>query len=261
MTKQGKPCPAKPLVGVVCDMEIIGPHPFHVAGHKYVNAIVNGSNCTPVLIPALGDLQQLEQLIHTLDGILLTGGYSMVNPEHYQGETPDPETKLDNERDNTTLPLVTMALDAGVPILGICRGFQEMNVALGGTLIQKIHENGQYIEHREDKNQSLHEQYDSAHAIELNPDGQLQTLFNNTSIDVNSLHTQGVKELAPGLISEAVAPDGLIEAFSVQQSKAFALAVQWHPEWKFHNNVYSRKLFSAFGQACQHRQQVKNNHG
>ncbi|TLU59928.1 gamma-glutamyl-gamma-aminobutyrate hydrolase family protein [Thalassotalea litorea] len=261
MTNTGTHHLPNPMVGVVCDLEIIGPHPFHIAGHKYINAVVDGSKCTPVLIPALGNLEQLNQLVTTLDGVLLTGGYSMVNPEHYDGAKPDPDTKLDADRDSTTLPLINMAIAAGVPILGICRGFQEMNVALGGTLHQKLHETGQYIEHREDKNLTLAQQYDLAHSVRLNSGGQLQTIFDSDTIEVNSLHTQGVDQLAPTLLPEAVAEDGLIEAFSVTDAQAFAIAVQWHPEWQFHNNVYSRKLFSAFGQACQHRQQVKNNHG
>ncbi|QDP00084.1 gamma-glutamyl-gamma-aminobutyrate hydrolase family protein [Thalassotalea sp. PS06] len=261
MTNSGDPHQSTPLVGVVCDMEIIGPHPFHVAGHKYIHALVAGSNCTPVLIPALGNLEHLKQLIHTLDGILLTGGYSMVNPVHYDGSPADAETKLDGDRDSTTLPLINLAIEAGVPVLGICRGFQEMNVALGGSLHQKLHETGQYIEHREDKEKLLEQQYDLAHSVRLNPDGQLYSLFDSEDIEVNSLHTQGVDQLAPGLNIEAVATDGLVEAFSVKDATSFAIAVQWHPEWQFNNNNYSRKLFSAFGQACQQRQQVKNNHG
>ncbi|TKB46769.1 gamma-glutamyl-gamma-aminobutyrate hydrolase family protein [Thalassotalea mangrovi] len=256
-----EPSHSRPLVGVVCDMEIIGPHPFHVAGHKYIHAVIEGSNCIPVLIPALANEQALEQLIKSLDGILLTGGYSMVHPSHYQGNTPDADTKLDPNRDNTTLPLIKLAIENQVPIFGICRGFQEMNVALGGSLHQKLHETGEYIEHREDKNVSLEQQYDLAHPINIASGGVLQSLFAESCIQVNSLHTQGVQRLAPSLSIEATAEDGLIEAFSVSDAKAFALAVQWHPEWQFENNLYSRKLFAAFGQACLSRQQVKNHHG
>jgi len=250
-----------PIVGIICDREIIGPHAFHIAGDKYIQAIVNASNCLPILIPALAESTCFDQLLKSLDGILLTGGYSMVDPLNYQKEGAEAGTKLDIARDGTSLPLVRLAIDKGIPLLGICRGFQEMNVALGGTLHQKLHENGHYNEHREDNNLSLAEQYSASHQVNLTQDGQFTKILNTDAIEVNSLHTQGIEKLASGLTIEAFADDGLVEAFSVDSAQTFAMAVQWHPEWQYENNKNSIKLFNAFGQACLSRKEMRDNNG
>ncbi|WP_286261209.1 gamma-glutamyl-gamma-aminobutyrate hydrolase family protein [Thalassotalea atypica] len=250
-----------PLVGLICDREMIGPHPFHVAGEKYLNAIAEHSNCLPVLIPALATKSHIEQLIQTLDGILLTGGYSMVNPLHYQDEIAEEGTKLDNHRDNTSLLLIKKAIANNVPLLGICRGFQEMNVAQKGTLHQKLHQQDEFIEHRENKELPLAEQYGSSHEVSVNTNGKLYQIVGEQSLTVNSLHTQGINQLGQNLTIEATAPDGLIEAISVNGENNFALAVQWHPEWQVENNPISSKLFSAFGQACITRKQMRENNG
>jgi putative glutamine amidotransferase len=142
---------------------------------------------------------------------------------------------------------------AGIPVLGICRGFQEMNVAYGGTLHQKVHEIEGRHDHREDTTRELDVQYGPAHEIDLEPGGALQRLTGQDRIQVNSLHAQGIDRLGPGLAVEARAPDGLIEAFRVEHAKAFALAVQWHPEWKAMSNPVSRALFAAFGAAARAR--------
>lgn len=250
-----------PIVGIICDQETIGPHAFHIAGDKYLQAIVNGSQCMPVLIPALAEQLNIEQLVDTLDGILFTGGYSMVNPLHYQNQAADAQTKLDNQRDNSSLPLIQKAVEKHVPILGICRGFQEMNVAFGGSLHQHLHDVGSLLEHRENKELTLDEQYGASHTVCLTNKGKLQQLFNTEKIDVNSLHTQGINRLGEGLTIEAKADDGLIEAFSISRSTAFAMAVQWHPEWQFQHNQYSKKLFAEFGKACKQKQQNRGANG
>ncbi|MEW6982490.1 gamma-glutamyl-gamma-aminobutyrate hydrolase family protein [Colwelliaceae bacterium 6471] len=250
-----------PIVGIICDQEIIGPHPFHIAGDKYIQAIVKASNCTPILIPALGNTPAIQQLITRLDGLLLTGGYSMVDPLHYQTTPADAETKLDTARDSTSLPLINAAIEHGVPLLGICRGFQEINVALGGSLHQKLHENGHYLEHRENKSLTLEQQYGESHSINLTENGKLANILGKTHTQVNSLHTQGVNNLAEHLSIEAFAEDGLVEAFSIDTAITFAMAVQWHPEWKVEENQDSTKLFQAFGQACRAKQNTRENNG
>lgn len=250
-----------PIIGIICDQEIIGPHAFHIAGDKYVQAIVDGSNCLPILIPALAEKLNIEQLLDTVDGILFTGGYSMVNPLHYQTEPAHRDTKLDDKRDNSSLPLIRNAVAQQVPILGICRGFQEMNVAFGGTLHQYLHETGGFLEHRENKDVALSEQYGHSHTITLTQNGQLSELFGTTKIEVNSLHTQGIDRLGKQLVIEAQAEDGLVEAFSVADAPAFAMAVQWHPEWQFNNNPFSKKLFAEFGNACKQKQQNRGSNG
>ncbi len=250
-----------PVVGVICDREIIGPHAFHIAGDKYLQALISTSNCLPLLIPALADEETLNQLMGMLDGILLTGGYSMVDPLRYQEEAAISGTKLDTARDNTSIPLVVKAVEQGMPVFGICRGFQEMNVAFGGSLHQELHQHAQFFEHREDKNVSLDEQYSDSHKVKLTTNGKLAEILGESAINVNSLHTQGVDHLANNLLIEAVAEDGLVEAFSVVSARTFAMAVQWHPEWKSTDNPYSTKLFHAFGQACLAKQITRENHG
>ncbi len=250
-----------PLVGVVCDREMLGHHSFHVAGDKYLQALVSASNCLPVLIPALDNSLYVNQLLNTLDGLLLTGGYSMVNPLRYQKDVASRDIKLDDARDGISLPLAKAAVELGVPLLGICRGFQEINVAFGGSLHQCLHQNEQYNEHREDKALTLAQQYAGSHKVILEPKGALNSLLKEESIMVNSLHTQGVERLGDGLQVEALAEDGLIEAFSVKDASNFAMAVQWHPEWQVQSNKNSLKLFHAFGHACAKKQLTREIHG
>lgn len=226
---------------------------FHLVGEKYVQAVLEGIGGLPLLLPALGDALPLEQALSLADGILLTGSPSNIEPQHY-GATPIEDDFNDAARDATTLPLIHAALEAGVPMLGICRGFQEMNVALGGSLHQKVHEQAGMLDHR-DQGGSFEEMYGRiAHAITFTADSELGARYGEAQAEVNSLHGQGVKVLAPRLVAEAHAPDGLVEAFRVRDSKAFAMAVQWHPEWQFQHNRLSQTLFSYFGEACRTRQ-------
>ena len=245
--------PARPIIGIPADRRIVGLHPFHMVGEKYVRAILTAADAIPLLIPSLGEELGLDELLGRLDGILFTGSPSNVEPRHYDGTPSAPGTLHDPERDATTLPLIRKAVDAGVPVLGVCRGFQEMNVVFGGTLHQKVHEVPGYNDHRDDESQPLEVQYAAAHDETLEPGGLLRGLADSERIRVNSLHSQGVDRLGPGLIVEARAPDGLIEAFRVQGAATFAVAVQWHPEWNVMSNSFSRALFAAFGAACRAR--------
>ena len=238
----------KPIIGIPADRRLLNSHWFHCVGEKYINAVVQAADAVPVLVPALGE-RYLREWLASFDGILFTGSPSNVEPRHYRGPQSDPGTWHDPERDATTLPMINGALEAGLPIFGICRGFQEMNVALGGTLAQKLHELPGRLDHREDKEQPLEEQYGPAHEIELAEGGLLHQIAGRRTLEVNSLHSQGVERLAPRLVAEAKASDGVIEAFRIDGAKTFALAVQWHPEWKVMENPFSRALFAAFGQA------------
>ena len=240
----------KPLIGIPADRRILGPHPFHCVGEKYIRAVAEGADAVPVLIPALGDETDLDAVLESVDGILLTGSPSNVEPQHYAGPASDPGTMHDPHRDATTLPMIPRVVASGMPLFAICRGFQEMNVAYGGTLWQKVQEIPGKLDHREDKTQPLEVQYAPAHEVELVPGGQLHRLAGTGRVTVNSLHAQGVDRLGAGLEAEAHAPDGLVEGFSVRQSPGFALAVQWHPEWQVMQNPFSRALFAAFGQAA-----------
>jgi putative glutamine amidotransferase len=212
----------------------------------------------PLLVPALGDELDLDELLQHVDGILFTGSVSNVEPQRYQGPPSSAGTLHDPQRDATVLPLIPRAVDAGVPVLGICRGFQEMNVAYGGTLAQKLHEGEGRLDHREDAEAELDVQYGPAHEVVLEPGGLLRALAGRDRIQVNSLHSQGVEQLADGLSIEARAPDGVIEAFRVRNAPRFALAVQWHPEWQVMSNSFSRALFAAFGAASRERAQLRS---
>ena len=237
---------------------MLGPQPYHLAGEKYVTAALDAAGAIPVIVPALGRELQDESLLASLDGLLFTGSPSNVEPHRYNGEPSEAGTLHDPHRDETTLPLIPRAVAAGVPVLGICRGFQEMNVAFGGTLWQKLHEVPGHLDHREDKEQPLERQYGAAHDIVLEPGGMLQRLAGGAvRVTVNSLHGQGVRELGPGLAIEARAPDGVIEAFRVSGARRFALAVQWHPEWRVQDNKFSQALFAEFGAACREQMQAR----
>ncbi|UVE18018.1 gamma-glutamyl-gamma-aminobutyrate hydrolase family protein [Pseudomonas sp. LS44] len=242
-----------PLIGVTACTKQIGLHSYHIVGDKYLRAAVLGAGGLPLVIPALGDLIDPHALLESLDGLLFTGSPSNVEPHLYGGSASAPGTPHDPERDRTTLPLLRAAVAAGVPLLGICRGFQEMNVAFGGSLHQKVHEAGPFIDHREPENQPLDVQYAPRHPLQVQPGGVLAGLGLPREIQVNSIHGQGVDRLAPGLRVEALAPDGLIEAISVEGAKSFTLGVQWHPEWQVRSNPDYLAIFQAFGEACRKR--------
>ena len=242
----------KPVIGIPADRRLLGPHWFHCVGEKYIAAVADAADAVPVLIPALGE-QHLGEWLDSFDAIMFTGSASNVEPHRYQGPPSDPETWHDPHRDSTTLPMIPAAIASGLPVLGICRGFQEMNVAFGGSLWQKLHEVPGHDDHREDKDAPLDDQYGPAHEIELVEGGQLRALAGQPRIRVNSLHSQGVQRLGAGLAVEGRADDGVIEAFRVEAAPTFAIAVQWHPEWKAMHNEFSRLLFGAFGEAARQR--------
>ena len=244
----------KPLIGIPADRRQLRKHYFHVVGEKYINAVADGAGAVPVLVPALGPGTDWSVLLAACDGLLLTGSESNVEPHQYGGPASKPGTLHDPDRDATTLPLIPRAIAAGVPVLAICRGFQEMNVAFGGTLWQHLHEVPGHMDHRDDEQLPLDEQYGPAHDVLLEPGGLLQGIAGGeTRLRVNSLHWQGVQRLGEGLAVEARAPDGVIEAFRAAAAATFAVGLQWHPEWQFDKNPFSRALFAAFGAACRQR--------
>ena len=241
-----------PRVGLPTDHKQIGAHPFLAVGEKYVRAVVDGAGCLPLLVPTLDPVLPLREVLAGLDGLLLTGAVSNIEPHHYSDESSYEGNLLDPRRDATNLPLIPLAIEMGVPVLAICRGFQEVNVAFGGTLYQKVHEQPGFMDHRENKDDPLDVQYGPAHDIALVPGGVLAGLAGDTRATVNSLHGQGVRRLGEGLVVEAQAPDGQVEAFR-HDGPAFMLAVQWHPEWKVRENAFYLATFRAFGDACRAR--------
>ena len=239
-----------PVVGVPADRRKYGPHPFHMVGEKYLAALFQAAGVLPLMTPVLPDDVDIDELLAQFDGIFLTGSYSNLEPHHYGGEPSEEGTLHDPHRDAVTLPLARHALDSGVPLLAVCRGFQELNVVLGGTLHQKVQDVPGYNNHLENKADPLEMQYGPSHPVHLPENGLLRGLIGSDTAMVNSLHEQGIAKLAPGVSVEALAEDGLVEAFRVDDVPGFALAVQWHPEWKATENEFSSAIFKAFGDAC-----------
>jgi putative glutamine amidotransferase len=240
--------PAKPVVLVPACNRMLGQHPFHVAGKKYIDA-VRLAGCQPLIVPGV-DAGELDALLDLADGVFLTGSASNVHPSHFGETVHDTSLPLDSERDDWTLPLIPRALERGIPLFAVCRGFQEANVALGGSLHQAVQEVPGQLDHRGAHDGSAEAQYGPAHHVSVLPGGALARVLGEGRIEVNSVHGQGVKRLASGLRVEALAPDGLVEAFSVEAANGFNLCVQWHPEWQAASNPVSMRLFRAFGVAC-----------
>ena len=237
-----------PIVGIPCDHRIVGKHAFHMVGEKYIAAIRDGSSALPLLIPVLPDAIPAEEILASVDGLFFTGSLSNVAPRFYGGTAPREGVLQDEFRDTTTLPLLKAAIAAGKPTLAVCRGFQELNVALGGTLHQHVHEVEGRNDHRENNDAPLDVQYGPAHDVTVQG-GLLAKILGEKTFQVNSLHGQGIDRLAPSLHADAIAPDGQIEAVSMPGAKGFLFAVQWHPEWKWRENAQSRAIFGAFGEA------------
>jgi len=238
-----------PLIGIPVDVRRMDDQPFHVVGEKYITAVSDAANALPLLIPALGHRFDLDGLVQRLDGLMLTGSPSNVAVHHYGGAPDRPDSPQDSARDAITLPLIRAALAAGLPLLAICRGFQELNVALGGTLHTHVHMQPERIDHRAPQG-AFDERYVPRHAVQLAPAGTLARIVGATDIEVNSLHWQGIDRLAEDLSVEGEAPDGTIEAVRVKNAQGFALAVQWHPEYRATENPVSAALFRAFGEAA-----------
>ncbi len=250
-----------PLVGLPSDRKQIGHHPFQAVGEKYLRAVVDGVGALPLILPSLTPPLDLAELLDDLDGLVLTGAYSNIEPHRY-GETPAGPDLHDPARDQTTLGLVPMAIARRLPVLAICRGLQEVNVALGGTLYPKVHDVEGYDDHREDTGDPLGVQYAPSHPVALVPGGLLAGIAGRDEAWVNSLHGQGLRTLGRGLRVEATAPDGLVEAVSLEPRAdddpgPFLLGVQWHPEWRLTENPFYLGIFHAFAAACRERAQQR----
>jgi putative glutamine amidotransferase len=239
----------KPVVGIPSDHRMVGKHPFHMVGEKYIAAVRDGSGATPLMIPVLANPIPPEELFAAVDGFLFTGSLSNVAPKHYGGSSPREGVLQDERRDDTTLPLLKAAIAAGKPMLCVCRGFQELNVAFGGTLHQHVQEVPGRSDHREDNSAPLEVQYGPAHTISVQPGCLLADILGAGIFQVNSLHGQGIDKLAPPLHADGIAPDGTIEAVSMPEAKSFLLGVQWHPEWRWAEDEVSTAIFHAFGEA------------
>jgi putative glutamine amidotransferase len=237
----------KPMVGISSDLVTIDGHRFLAAGEKYLLPVA-AIGARPRLLPSLG-IESVEDLLDGLDGLVLTGAVSNIEPHHYGGGEEARCPPFDPARDATTLPLIEACLRRRMPLLAICRGMQELNVALGGSLHARVHEQPGRFDHRAAKGQPQELQYAASHDIRLTPGGILAGLAGSEMARVNSLHWQGIDRLAARLVVEATAPDGTIEAVRVGDAEGFTLGVQWHPEWRFAEDRLSQAIFGAFGSA------------
>ena len=242
----------KPLIGISCCSKAFGlfAMPNHAASNTYVRAADEVVGAVPVLIPANGAAVDVSTLLSRLDGIMLTGSRSNVQPCLYDGPCHAEDTPEDPARDAVTLPLIRATIAAGVPLLAICRGFQELNVALGGTLHQRLQDLPGRFDHSTPLQPDPRVRQGKAHPVRILPNTWLRRVVGADELAVNSLHNQGIDRLAPGLEIEALASDGTVEAVRVAGARGFAVGVQWHPEYDFDTDAISRAIFAAFGDAA-----------
>jgi putative glutamine amidotransferase len=241
----------KPLIGISCCQKHFGRFAMlnHAVSNTYVRAVDEVVGGMAVLIPANGVRADVTALLDRLDGVILTGSPSNVEPALYGGEPHPSDTLEDRFRDAVTLPLIRAAIEQGLPLLGICRGFQEMNVALGGSLHQRLQDLPGRIDHSTPMQHLAQVRHAKAHSLRIVPGSWMHRVAQVREIAVNSLHNQGVDRLASSLVAEAFAPDGTIEAFRVAQSPGFAVGVQWHPEYDMDTDEVSRRILLSFRDA------------
>lgn len=237
-----------PIIAVPMCVKFIDGQNYHTVGEKYLTALIDGAGAYPLSYPALGPALPVEALLDHVDGVLFTGSPSNVAVEHYNGDPDRDDSPQDPGRDAVTLPLIRAALARDIPLFAICRGFQELNVALGGTLHTRIHEQPGKLDHR-GADGPYDAIYAPAHKLHLEASSQFAKMLGTEETVINSVHWQAINRLGDGLVVEGRAPDGVIEAVRVS-GKRFAMGVQWHPEYRCVDNPDSMQLFRAFGAAA-----------
>ncbi|WP_144379060.1 gamma-glutamyl-gamma-aminobutyrate hydrolase family protein [Mesorhizobium amorphae] len=239
----------QPLVAVSTDVRQFDNYTWHAAPRQYLEAAIAGAGVFPVLVPSFGDRLDLDELLSSVDGVMMTGSKSNVHPSLYGGDASEANGPYDPDRDATTLPLIRRAIERGVPLLAICRGIQEMNVALGGSLATEIQEREGSLDHRAPVSDNQDERFAIRQSVSIKPGSCLAGVFGAGDVMVNSVHRQAVDRLGAKLQVEAVATDGTVEAVSVRDSRSFAVGVQWHPEYWVKSDSVSQRVFKAFGDA------------
>lgn len=251
---------SKPLILITADVKLVDGYNWHAAPATYLNAVIKGSSGIPLVLPSFGEEINFDEVLDRVDGVLATGSRSNVYPELY-GEKPTEENgPYDHDRDATTLPLLRRAIERGIPVFAICRGMQELNVALGGSLLTEIQELDGRMDHRAPTSENPDERFKIAHPITVGQNTQLASVLGSDTVEVNSLHRQALGTLGNSLIVEARAADGTIEAVSVANAPGYVVATQWHPEYWVSTDSPSQKLFSAFGDAAR-AYKAKRNEG
>jgi putative glutamine amidotransferase len=240
----------RPVVGIIGNMNLLNEsYPVHAGGTMNSQAVAEVAGCLPVIIPSDPRYVSVADLLELCDGFLLTGGRPNVHPEEYGEEETEAHGCFDRSRDAITLPLVRACVERGQPFLGICRGFQEVNVAMGGTLHPEIRDLPGRMNHRMPPDGTLEEKFALRHTVRFTPGGVFHRLMGAGEVMTNSLHGQGISRPGPRIVVDGIAPDGTAEALHVRDAPGFTLSVQWHPEWNASDDPVSRPLFTAFGDA------------
>ncbi|OIQ44595.1 MAG: gamma-glutamyl-gamma-aminobutyrate hydrolase [Roseobacter sp. MedPE-SW] len=241
---------ARPKVGIIGNSYLLNDqYPAHAGGTMNSEAVAEVAGCMPLLIPSDPRFLSVEELLESFDGFLLTGGRPNVHPNEYGEAETEAHGAFDRARDAIVLPLVRACVERGQPFLGICRGFQEVNVAMGGSLYPEIRDLPGRMNHRMPPDGSLEEKFALRHPVKMTPGGVFNGVFGAEEVMTNSLHGQGIKTPGARIVIDGHAPDGTPEAIYVRDAPGFTLSVQWHPEWDANNDPVSRPLFQAFGTA------------
>lgn len=235
----------RPVLGIIACQRQVGIEPAQTVIERYIRPTMRYADVAALIVPSLPDLMSVSEVAPLLDGVLLTGSPSNVAPERYGEEAG--EGPFDPGRDEIAMGLVDAMTRAGKPVFGICRGFQEINVALGGTLRRDTSASDDLLRHHAPDDVEFNAMFDHLHPVDLAPGGVLAQAFGKDRLTVNSVHFQGVGRLADGLNVEATAPDGLVEAYSTRIGRAPVIAVQWHPEWGTEDNADSQAFFRLLG--------------
>lgn len=240
---------SRPVLGIICCNRNIENQAAQSVMTRYLNSSLTYADAAGLLVPAMPALFSAKEVAPRLDGLLLTGTPSNLDPKRYGELADDAPGPFDPDRDEMTSRLIEAMLDLGKPVFGICRGFQELNVAFGGTLRRDMAEHPELLQHHAPHGVAFERMFEQIHPVKLEQGGVLHRAYGQDEIDIVSVHFQGVDKLGKGLKVEAVAPDGVVEAVSTEVNGAPVLAVQWHPEWKAHENPQSQLFFQLLGRA------------
>jgi len=244
----------RPVIGIIGNMSVLDEtYVIQGSGLMNIDAVISVCDALPVIIPALPSIGEIEEVMDACDGFIFTGGRPNVHPSHYGHKETEAHGMFDLNRDALTLPLIQACVEKAVPILGICRGFQEFNVAFGGTLHPEIRDLPGRMNHRMPPEGTTEEKFALRHTVSLTPDGIFAEIFGTDEVLVNSLHGQGICEAGPRVVVDGRAPDGTPEAIYIKDAPGFAIGVQWHPEWNAAHDEVSKPLFKAFGAAVRNR--------